>query len=219
MEAKEGCITVTVCPWCGLSAPPKFTDVGTRYKGFICEECGAGYNGFLTNGRSRKVLFVPKKSIGLKNKRRDKFIRSRSGTAPFSGHFAGFSYIIKEKCVQIVMCPWCGCSTSNFKAPSGNQPVLECEECGTEHGYWATIMVPERSLGLRDANLGKQEYSPGATRIFTVCPWCRNPSFGYNSRCKECGTVLVTINPIFSSGISDKATGLKDKNMDKHIDE
>jgi hypothetical protein len=94
------------------------------------------------------------------------------------------------------------------------------------------ILVPERSLGSRDTNVGKpivlqrpETHGWGAEEKgvirTTVCPWCLNPSQKKASTnnmvtCKECGTAFHP--EITYSIVPEESMGLKDRNMDRHTD-
>jgi uncharacterized Zn finger protein len=217
-------IRVTVCPWCGFSTLAKWPPYLTR-----CDGCGTKYSPIRVGKSGIKIeILVPAKSIALKNKNRNKLIQTQSETMHIRGHFAGFSYL-KEASEQIAMCPWCGCSESNFKAdlPGKN---FECKECGTNYwSDWTWIMVPKRSIESRDNNVNYQaslserdahiRCVADDTLRWVVCPWCRNPMPKNRptnmSECKECGTVFPS--HITLSDVPKRAIEMKDKNVDKHI--
>ncbi|MDR0198422.1 MAG: hypothetical protein LBI08_01590 [Methanomassiliicoccaceae archaeon] len=224
MAVDEDWIKVIVCPWCGCSTTPRL-----HLTGYIkCGECGTWHfhSSFDVN---MKVFTVPKKSMGLKNKHKDRQTVLQIDTSSSSVSFVE-SYYLKEKSTNILICPWCGCSMSISAPQIGKR--IECTECGTRFWWeWMKIAVPDRSLCSRDTNLDKPASRPkkeidpswkmGGNEWRVVCPWCRNAfsqnwGVGRATACKECGTVFSSAATF--SLVPETAKLSKDKNMYKHRD-
>ncbi|MCL2143353.1 MAG: hypothetical protein FWH44_03735 [Methanomassiliicoccaceae archaeon] len=61
----------------------------------------------------------------------------------------------KEKYVTVVVCPWCGNILQDPEAPVFDKRTV-CEVCGTTLSFkWDSLLVPERSLGMKNKNKDK----------------------------------------------------------------
>jgi hypothetical protein len=216
MGVKERCISVMICPWCGCSEEGRFSISWLK-----CNECKTIYH---FDGTT--IITVPESSKELKNKNRDKIIRLQGDRSPLPEHFVGLTFIKNKESMRIAMCPWCGCSISNFEAPFFGKR-FECIECGTKYGLdWTTIFLLEDSTQSRDKNVGKVAsftnkgafgYGNTGRTIRLVCPWCRESRIKSTDSmitCEECGTTYST-RPTFSIILSEN-THMKDKNREIH---
>ena len=205
-------VRVSICPWCGSSAPHKFI---WMFEG--CDDCGAVQrSGGKRYNYHIKWIIVPKKNIEMKNKHRGRLVPFLGVPAASGDFFA--RPLARENDVRIAICPWCGCCVSDFNGETPGR-MFKCEECGTQvWKEWSRIMVPKRSLGLRDANLGRSSLPKNNSGWVAVCPWCRNdfrkPWPGGISVCNECGTLFHY--SLTDSEVPRKDLEKKDKNMHRH---